>query len=545
MEFSLSLALVLVATSVLSVLAALLIAAALEGRRRGERGGAAREAVFITADRMVIDANTRGVALLDALRAREPVGGQARGLGEPGTDAQADWQRLLGFLGPMFPDLAERLNVSPDPGFEGASGVWTLAAADGSGLRLTGSAFAGSVRLSLSETPASVAAEGEETLLVDRLGWRATLDELEVLRRTTDLAPTPAWRVSPEGEIVWANGAYLRLLARTGFAGPLVWPLPTLFEAGNDPHAGGFRQSLATGPGGRLSWFDMIEIEDRGGRLFYALPADEAQKAERTRREFVQTLTKTFSTLPIGLAVFDRTRRLQLFNPALIDLTRLEPEFLASRPGLDGFLNRMRDKRIMPEPRDFRAWSRRLLEVEAAVAGNGFEEIWTLPDGRTFRVSAAPHPDGALAFLIEDVTSDIHLKRSLRAELDTGQTALDMVDTALAVFAPGGELILTNAAFDRLWTLEGAESLAGVQFLDAVANWREAGDAPGLWDRIAALARPGAGESEVVGTMQLTEGEHLQVRARPATGGGMMLAFQVIDPPRAGVRPPHLARASA
>lgn len=527
MAFSLSLALVLAAASVLSALAALLIAAALDAGRRGD-GDEGAEAVFLLLDRTVTDANARGGALLEALRARDGGAGD-------------DGQRLLAFLGPLFPGVAERLG-DPVP--------WTLAAADGSGLSLQGSVFAGTQRLALSE-PGPAA--GDETLLVDRLGWRATLDELEILRRTTDLAPTPAWRESPEGEVVWANGAYLRLLSRSGFEGALAWPLPALFGPGREPGrdtaaeppGAPARRSLPAGPGGRLAWFDVIEAEDRGGRLFYALPADEAQKAERTRREFVQTLTKTFATLPVGLAVFDRTRRLQLFNPAIIDLTRLEPEFLASRPGLDGFLNRMRDKRILPEPRDFRAWTRRLLDVETAAAGTGFEETWALPDGRSFRVSAAPHPDGALAFLIEDITPDVHLKRNLRAELALGQSALDLSDTALAVFAPAGDLVLTNAAFDRLWTLEGAETLAGVQFLDAVANWREAGDAPGLWDRIAALGRPGSIEAEVAGEMRLPEGERLRVRARPAPGGGMILAFQILDPPRRADTRPLLRRASA
>jgi hypothetical protein len=66
--------------------------------------------------------------------------------------------------------------------------------------------------------------------------------------------------------------------------------------------------------------------------------------------------------------------------------------------------------------------------VETAANGAAFEETWALPDGRTFRVSAAPHPDGALAFLIEDVTSDTHLKRSFRAELDA-EPALDLPST--------------------------------------------------------------------------------------------------------------------
>jgi len=232
--------------------------------------------------------------------------------------------------------------------------------------------------------------------------------------------------------------------------------------------------------------------------------------------------------------VFDRTRRLQLFNPALADLTRLEPEFLASRPGMDGFLNRMRDKRILPEPRDYRTWSRRLLDVETAAVGSAFEEIWALPDGRSFRVSVAPHPDGALAFLLEDVTSDTRLKRSFRAELDLGRAALDMAETALAVFSPSGDLAITNAAFDRLWTLEGADTLSGVQFAEAVSNWREiaaeTGSDTALWDMIADLARSGALSGQIGGQIMLPDGETLSVAARAAPGGGVVLGFTQTTP---------------
>lgn len=509
MEPNLSLALVLVASSVLSVLAALLVAAAVDrvaARRAPARAQA--EAVFLIGEQSVLDANDRGLALLAILHEQDTPGAPS----EPGPPGS--WQRLSRYLSPRFPDLAARLAAGTD-------GRWQLTAADGSGLTLTGVAARGALRLTLREGAEDAGAE--DTVLIDRLSWRALSDELETLRRTTDLEPAPLWRESAEGQVIWANGAYLRLLAEAGMADPLGWPLPALFGAESSTRGG--RHSLTLGPGGRVRWFDLQTVEDRGARLVCALPADEAQKAERARRDFVQTLTKTFATLPVGLAVFDRTRRLQLFNPALIDLTGLEPEFLAARPGIEGVLNRMRDKHVMPEPRDYRAWTRRLLDLETVVTGAGFEETWALADGRSFRVSAAPHPDGALALLIEDVTSDIRLKRSFRAELDTGRAALDLVDEGVAVFGADGDLLLTNAAFDRIWALEGAETLAGVQFREAVANWREAGGEAELWDRIAALSGPGAPGSEVRGTMRLTDGELMAVRARRAPNGGVMLSF--------------------
>jgi PAS domain-containing protein len=519
MEPTLTLALILVATSVLSVLAALMIASALGQPRRPEPGtGISRDAVFLIADGLVVDANDSGTRLLATLRDQQ-TGGEDHGCTQAGPAASL--HRLMKHLASAFPDLGSRIAEAA------RTDAWTLKANDNSGLEVRGTIVDGALRLSLlSDAPSSVGATADATVLLDGLSWQALNDELRLLRRTNDAAPTPAWRERADGQVVWANGAYLRLLAETGVEGTSSWPLPNLFPGRNGQ---GGRHSVMVGMGGRRRWFDLTAVPEGPETLIFALAADDAQQAERARREFVQTLTKTFASLPVGLAVFDRTRRLQLFNPALTDLTQLEPEFLASRPGMEGFLNRMRDKRILPEPRDYRAWSRRLLDVEAAASGSAFEETWALPDGRSFRVSAAPHPDGALALLIEDVTSDIHLKRSFRTELDIGRAAMDMVETAIGVFSNSGDLVMTNAAFDRLWTLEGADTLSGVQLADAIANWREVAEESGgdtdLWDRIAMLSQPGSGVMRACGVIVLPDGETLRVEARVAPGGGILLGF--------------------
>lgn len=528
---------VIALSSVLSVLAALLIAAAAERLRppRDPLRGRAHRAVFLVADGAVVDSNEPGLALLAVLQAQHLPHGPERPAGAEGiTGPAASWLRLQSHLAQRFPEATARLAATTG----GSSGAtWQLTASDGSGQTLEGEVADGVLRLTLGQ--AHPLAAGDGVVRLDPLAWQTLNEELEVLRRTTDASPVPAWREGADGRVVWANGAYLRLLAEAGQAEALAWPLPSLFAPERSVAGAGRsgRQCLTLGAQGQPRSFDLVQIDEAGARLVFALPADEAQRAERTKRDFVQTLSRTFATLPVGLAVFDLSRRLQLFNPALADLTGLEPEFLASRPGLEGVLNRMRDKHVMPEPRDYRAWTRRLLEVEAVACGAGFEEIWALPDGRTFRVGAAPHPDGALALLIEDVTSDIRLKRSFRAELDAGRAALDLVDEGVALFDAAGALLLTNAAFDRIWMLEGEESLLGMRFDEAVANWRDAGGEPAFWDRVAALTAPGSPGADVRGTMRLEDGEAFAVRARRAPGGGVMISFSAQGQSRDLARP--------
>lgn len=522
MQSTLALALVLVGTSALTVLAALLILGALRGPRgRAEQPlRAGGDAAFLFDGQSLIDVNARGAALLDSLR-------------RPEGDESGEWTRLTRFLARDFPDLTAALAELP------LTRRARLVAGGDRGTELVLDWLDGALRLTLID---ALAEDG--AVVLDRLSYRALQEELALLRQITGSAPLLLWREDAQGQVTWANDAYLQRVADAGQGERMTWPLPALIPRGDTAR----RVMLAPRAGGRQSWFDVTRLDpgpDRG-TLVYALPADEAHQAERTKREFVQTLTKTFATLPIGLAVFDRARRLQVFNPVLTDLTGLEPEFLLSRPGIEGFLNRMRDKRVLPEPRDYRSWARRLLEIESGAPGGEFEETWTLPTGQTFRVSANPHPDGALAFLIEDITSETHLTRHVRAGMETSQSVLNQLDEAIVVFAANGELVLTNTAFARLWAMPGEDTLGAVTLSEALQVWRAAGDDPALWAQVAALARPGSGESlPVEGQVRRADGALLRVAARRTTSGALMIAFFVLEAPAQSSPHAPALRASA
>lgn len=74
--------------------------------------------------------------------------------------------------------------------------------------------------------------------------------------------------------------------------------------------------------------------------------AEATLRAEATLQSFLQTLTRDFfAQLPIGLAVFDKDRRLQLFNPALADLTGLAVDFLSRRPTLLAVLDALQGEK--------------------------------------------------------------------------------------------------------------------------------------------------------------------------------------------------------
>lgn len=509
MESSLVSALVVLGSSAITALAVVLIGAGLVRTParpgRAELGPNRLDAVFLFSDDVMIDANDRGEALLASLSGA-------------GGDASA-WSRLSRYLAAAFPDLAERMRTLAQ------QRRLDFAASDGSGLTLRAEWLDGTARLTLADTAAE-----EGGVMLDRLSHRALEEELAVLRRVCDLSPILTWRENAQGQVIWANGAYLHHLVEAGSGGAVSWPLPRLFATGAPGEAQ--RVSLPL-PGGRQAWFDLQRAADEKGQLVFALPADAAHQAERTKRSFIQTLTKTFATLPIGLAVFDRQRRLQLFNPALTDLTGLEPEFLLSRPGMEGFLNRMRGKRVLPEPRDYANWARRLLEAEQVGESGEFEETWSLPAGQTFRVSVRPHPDGALAFMIEDISSEVHQSRNFRAELETGQAALNLLDAAVVVFAANGQTVLTNAAYAQLWEKPEAEAQAAVTLQAALEDWKAGCGDSEIWAQLAELGQKRSGRESLVGQVRLRDGRAFILRARRAGNGTLLCAFEPVTAPAA------------
>ncbi|WP_299964663.1 PAS-domain containing protein [uncultured Roseobacter sp.] len=303
--------------------------------------------------------------------------------------------------------------------------------------------------------------------------------ELADLRRASDTTPHAVWQVDMSGKVTWHNAAYEDLYNRLHNSAPL--PGKPVFEVSQEltEKTGRQRVSAEAANGTRTDWYDVNAVTVGDITIFHAVDVNAVVKSEVAQRNFVQTLAKTFAQLSIGLAIFDRNGQLALFNPALIDLTDLPADFLSGRPTLLSFFDRMRENRRMPEPKNYHSWRQEISEVIAAATDGRYQETWTLETGQTYRVRGRPHPDGAIAFLIEDISAEISLTRNFRAELEMGQSLMDTFDDALVVFSSSGVLTFCNAAYRTLWGLDPDNSFADVTIGDSVKAWKQ-------------LCRPGA-----------------------------------------------------
>ena len=448
----------------------------------------------------------------------------------PGRDLTA----LLIWLEQRLPGAADTLRRASEDGLAeqvGGSGHGSAR------LRLVAEAL-GEDRLRLTLIDPDGAEGG---ILVDTLSQRALEEEAAVLREAMDGAPILAWRQDLAGTITWANHAYIALAeAQCTARDKPLWPLPRVMELASLAEGAApvvARHELAAGDG--TLWFDCHIRRVGLETIVFALPADAAVRAERSLREFVQTLSKTFADLPIGLAIFDRDRNLQLFNPALIDLTNLSAGMLIGRPSLYAFLDQLREHRIIPEPRDYRTWRKRIATLEAAAAQGHHVETWSLPGGQTYRVTGRPHPDGAIAFLFEDITSETTLSRRFRADISLGVNALDALADAVAVFGGDGTTVLTNMLWRESWG-EGA-TLAGL----AAAVEARLGEAPAGLARLADHVSGSLVRAAAEGGLMLSSGHLLRWRAAPMPAGRVLISFSgegledalAAEPPEAEAMP--------
>lgn len=436
------------------------------------------------------------------------------------------WPRLMAYLAPRFADLEAQLKRLP------AEGAITLSTGKvGMPLLLSAENNGGLTRISLID--ATNAPQGSTS---DPLSQHAMLEELSVLRDTVAAAPILVWRENPQGEVVWANAAYmLHAFSVLEDGRNLGWPLPRLFDRNAAVQGAKNQRQCLTRPRGEPPlWFDLASRPEAGGLLLFATPADAAVQAETALRDFMQTLTKTFAQLPIGLAIFDRQRKLQLFNPALMDLTTLPPDFLSMRPSLLSVLDAMRDRKMLPEPKDYRDWRRQIVDMERAAASGLYEETWSLPDGQTYKVVGRPHPNGALALMIEDISNEMLRTRRYRADLELGQSVIDEVDEAIAVFAQSGQLVMSNNAYAAIWGHDPAELLGDSTVRSLSAHWRAQTAPSAIWAEVEDYVATVGDRASWKGEARLLDGRLVSCRFAPLATGATLALFRPLPATEAG-----------
>lgn len=142
-----------------------------------------------------------------------------------------------------------------------------------------------------------------------------------------------------------------------------------------------------------------------------------------------------------------------------------------------------------------------------------------MPDGQTYRVTGRPHPDGALAFLFEDITAEVSLTRHFRAEIETGQSVMNALPDAIAVFSPSNTLVMTNAAYDEIWQRDDEPQMLVHDLRSALRIWKARCGPSSLWQDVENFGQMRRDSHIVSDGLIMTNGRRLDCAVQAITGG--------------------------
>lgn len=446
------------------------------------------------------------------------------------TPGQDDWHSLRDRLSKRFPGL-------PETPADAEPGETTLAARDLEDTATISLAREGAFcRITLHEDGPQAPAHVER--------FKAMQRELDALSRASDTTSHAIWQVDSRGTVIWFNAAYQKLYKRLHLSEPDETKPVFELTRGFGEESGHQRVSTLLPDESKKDWYDVSAVSVGDITVFHAVDMNAVVKSEIAQRNFVQTLAKTFAQLPIGLAIFDRNGQLALFNPALIDLTALPADFLSGRPTLMSFFDRIRENRRMPEPKNYQSWRQQITDVIAAATDGRYQETWTLESGQTYRVNGRPHPDGAIAFLIEDISAEISVTRNFRAELELGQSLMDSFEEALVVFSSTGVLTFCNLAYRDMFGMDPDNSFAEVTINDCVTEWKKICTPGAGWSRLTDFVLDYGEKSSWEMAATLENGAAMKCFVSRVSSGATIIRFVAPTCPTALADAPHSGTAS-
>ncbi|MBR9826930.1 MAG: PAS domain-containing protein [Alphaproteobacteria bacterium] len=353
-------------------------------------------------------------------------------------------------------------------------------------------------------------------------------------------APFPAWRTNASGRLEWANSVYVRAVD----AGSLdeVLQQQILLDAGMKEQTG---KGIEEGKpqcetriivvNGRRRAMEFLIFPVSGGAAGIAIDqtAGEEAKAELTR--FRRAHDETLNHMAEAVVVFDRSKRMSFANRAFADLFKLDDAFLNDRPSHGTLLDRMREKRLLPEQADYAGWKTdELAQYDQAPNEETPDELWPLPDGRTLRVARQRHPLGGVMLIFEDKTDELALKARYNTLINVQRATLDKLHEAVAVFGADGRLQLNNNAFEELWGFSSDE-LDGQPDFDTVAETCAALFSDDrVWTDIKGRVTDPSPQArkQVTGEMRRSDDRVLTYLTRPLPDGATLICWDDVTDSR-------------
>lgn len=366
-----------------------------------------------------------------------------------------------------------------------------------------------------------------------------TIDDPQAYVDMLDKSPVPSWRMNAAGKLIWVNTAYVEAVEADSIEavlGKQILLEPGLIEqtreALNDGQIRIASRGAVSGGHRRIMKFTVYPVSGAGAG--FAVDMTEGEESKAALKRFRQAHDETLNHMAEAVAIFDRSKRLVFYNRAFATLFSVEEAVLNERPSHGSLLDRLREKRRLPEQEDYAKWREaELAHYEAAPGSDTPDELWPLPDGRVFRVARQRHPLGGLLQIFEDMTDQLALQARYNTLIKVQRATLDKLHEAVAVFGSDGKLKLCNAAFETLWAV-ASEDLENAPFEDVAEACRALHADDQAWAALKARITDPTPDARtpVTGEFKRQDGKVLTFLTRPLPDGATLIAWDDITDSR-------------
>ncbi|HXE27311.1 MAG TPA: ATP-binding protein [Stellaceae bacterium] len=405
-------------------------------------------------------------------------------------------------------------------------------------LRTDGTGFA--LRLRLAEGGAAVdiggqrlaGNRGDAVWFADGAARDSAERERARLRSVLDALPMPVWRRDPGLQLTDANSAFAAAIGAASVSPPTELRELADAESGkalaeSAAQSGEASERRHVIVNGSRRWVELHEVRlgESGESLGFARDLTDLEVAEAALQRHEAGHAAVLNRVTAAIAIYGADRRLNFFNLAFAQLWRLEEDWLSNHPLIEEVMDRLRERRRLPEVADFRAFRRNLVaQFTSLIAPQ--EELLHLPDDKTLRLVVSPHPQGGLIFAYEDVTDRFALERSYNTAIEVQRETLDHLYEGIAVFGSDGRLKLSNPAYATMWGLT-PEDLAGEPHVSQLAEkFRGFLDDGGNWsERKARLVARLTADRASSMTLNRPDGSVLQAVTLPLPDGNTLLSY--------------------
>ncbi len=182
---------------------------------------------------------------------------------------------------------------------------------------------------------------------------------------------------------------------------------------------------------------------------------NELDELRRNLKRHQDAQLEILGSLGTGFAVFTQGMTLAYYNRAFAELWQLDCAWLDEKPTYAAFLDTIREKRLLPEVPDYKAFKQEEQKKFAQVI-EPMNDLLHLPDGKTLRRMRAPYPMGGVVFAFEDISDRLAATSAYNALMAVQNEILSGLFDAVLIFGTDGRLTFFNQAYISLW--DGDES---------------------------------------------------------------------------------------